>query len=356
MKYMRQFEFFQCGYSSVYSLFNFVVMISTLNFRLFCIFICCYYLSNSFLDRLLVTKLYNYHHFNFIFIRRKIKMNINLYNSNSYDYLINRDPNVYINNVLKKSIDSTKLCINNNITKIEISFPEIIKNDISVIESLNLNRAFVLEYIKSFTSYGKNLWVVFPDNKELKLALDKWDNNNDNNNGDKNIKDTFTITSLSVASKILNANNNEDNGLSLQLLNHHLPEVLVIVNPGFNVNEWIDLANLNTNAIVIVINGNLDRLRNGYYPSIFYPTLTKVTNTYYRSFIQAFFIQNIAVNGDRYGGWLLRNYPNNWMIVIKNKDNKYERLTEYDQDQQPNAQIVWKTAKIAYQRIWGGMF
>lgn len=290
-------------------------------------------------------------------------MNINLYDSNSYDYLINRDPNVYINNVLRKSIDSTKLCINNNITKIEISFPEIIKNDISVIESLNLNRAFVLEYIKSFTSYGKNLWVVFPDNKELKLALDKWDNNNNNNNnkGDKNVEDTFTITSLSVASKILNTNNNdknnEDSGLSLQLLNqNNQPEVLVIVNPGFNVNEWIDLANLNTNAIVIVINGNLDRLRNGYYPSIFYPTLTKVTNTYYRSFIQAFFIQNIAVNGDRYGGWLIRNYPHKWMIVIKNKDYIYERLTEYNQEQQPNAQIVWKTTKVAYQSIWGGMF
>ena len=326
-----------------------------LNFRLFCVLICCYCLSNSFLNRISVSKIFNYHHVNFIFIRSKVKININLYNSNSYDYLINRDPNVYINNVLRKSIDSTKLCINNNATKIEISFPEIIKNDISVIESLNLNRAFVLEYIKSFSSYGKKLWVLFPDNKELKLALDKWNNNN---NGDTNIKDTFTITSLTEASKILNTNNNDNGnyGNDNNELSVLQPEVLVVVNPGFNVNEWIDLANLNTNAIVIVINGNLDRLRNGYYPSIFYPTLTKVTNTYYRSFIQAFFIQNIAVNGDRYGGWLLKNYPNNWIVVIKNKNNIYERLVEYDQEQQPNAQIVWKTAKVAYQNIWGGIF
>lgn len=332
-----------------------VEMSPILNFRLFCVLICCYCLSNSFLNRISVSKIFNYHHVNFIFIRSKVKININLYNSNSYDYLINRDPNVYINNVLRKSIDSTKLCINNNATKIEISFPEIIKNDISVIESLNLNRAFVLEYIKSFSSYGKKLWVLFPDNKELKLALDKWNNNN---NGDTNIKDTFTITSLTEASKILNTNNNDNGnyGNDNNELSVLQPEVLVVVNPGFNVNEWIDLANLNTNAIVIVINGNLDRLRNGYYPSIFYPTLTKVTNTYYRSFIQAFFIQNIAVNGDRYGGWLLKNYPNNWIVVIKNKNNIYERLVEYDQEQQPNAQIVWKTAKVAYQNIWGGIF
>ena len=324
-----------------------------LNFRLFCVLICCYCLSNSFLNRISVSKIFNYHHVNFI--RSKVKMNINLNNTNSYDYLINRDTNVYINNLLRKSIDSTKLCINNNVTKIDISFPEIIKNDISVIESLNLNRAFVLEYIKSFSSYGKKLWVLFPDNKELKLALDKWNNNN---NGDTNIKDTFTITSLTEASKILNTNNNDNGnyGNDNNELSVLQPEVLVVVNPGFNVNEWIDLANLNTNAIVIVINGNLDRLRNGYYPSIFYPTLTKVTNTYYRSFIQAFFIQNIAVNGDRYGGWLLKNYPNNWIVVIKNKNNIYERLVEYDQEQQPNAQIVWKTAKVAYQNIWGGIF
>lgn len=263
----------------------------------------------------------------------------------SYDYLSNRDQNVYINNVLRQSIESTKLCINNKITKIEISFPEIINNDISVTESLNLNRAFVLEYIKAFTSYGKNLWVLFPDNKELNLALDIWDRDKRKNDH----RNVVSVTSIVTASKLLSSCNQYE---------IQQPKVMVVVNPGFNVNEWIDVANLQTNSITIVINGNIDRLRNGYYPSIFYPTLAKVSNMYYQLFTQAFFIQSIAINGDRYGAWLIKNYPNKWMILIKNKDNSYGILKIFDnQDQkQPNAQEVWKTAKAAYQEIWGGLF
>ena len=40
-----------------------------------------------------------------------------------------------------------KIC-NQGATRIEISFPEIRKNDISVVESLDINRDFVLKFIK----------------------------------------------------------------------------------------------------------------------------------------------------------------------------------------------------------------
>lgn len=246
-------------------------------------------------------------------------------------YLSTKDPSVYLSSILRTSVESTKACIKDNIKFIEIAFPEIRKSDLSVTESLNTNRAFVKEYVKSFSSYGKNVWVLFPDNKELKLAADIWGTNN-----------PFTLTSL--------------NGASKEIMNREdaKPEVMIAVNPGFNVEEWIELANINTDSIVIVINGNLDRLRNGYYPSIFYPGLTKVTNNYYKKFIQAYFIQSIAVSGDSYGSWLTKIYSENWKLLIKSQNNQYNLIREYMIE--PNPKDAWNTAKNSYREIWGGFF
>lgn len=69
------------------------------------------------------------------------------------------------------------------------------------------------------------------------------------------------------------------------------PKLMVSVNPGFNVEEWIELVGVTRGAPLIVINGNLDRLRNGYYPALFYPGLSRVNKDFYSKATQALFLR-----------------------------------------------------------------
>lgn len=45
---------------------------------------------------------------------------------------------------------------------------------------------------------------------------------------------------------------------------------------GYNIEEFLDLEKLGKqrpSAPMVIINGNLDRVKSGYYPPIFYPQL-----------------------------------------------------------------------------------
>ena len=94
----------------------------------------------------------------------------------SYDYL-RGDNKVYLQTILKKSIESTRLMLKTPATQrlIEIEFPVNRKNDLSAAETLDQSRDFALNFIQGFASeYKKDMWVVFPDRKEASLARKKW--------------------------------------------------------------------------------------------------------------------------------------------------------------------------------------
>ena len=94
---------------------------------------------------------------------------------------------------------------------------------------------------------------------------------------------------------------------------------------------------------IIVINGNLERLRNGYYPSFFYPRLAQANKQFYQSFISAYNLKPIAINGDRYAVWLIRNFPQSWQLFAKTPSNNYEMKQEFPQE--PEATVTWNLAK-----------
>lgn len=203
-------------------------------------------------------------------IRTRTQRSYALFNGRGgYDYLANADSNNYIQNILRRSIDSTKTCVQADCKNIEVAFPESRKNDISVTESLNINRAFAFEYTtiiaREFQCTKNDIWLIFPDKGEATLGIKEWDRISDTST-------PFTLASIDTAYAQLQAMsaNSEGGG-------GDFPRFLVSVNPGFNVEEWILLAELgeklkvqSEETVLIVINGNLDRLRNGYYPSFFF--------------------------------------------------------------------------------------
>lgn len=83
------------------------------------------------------------------------------------------------------------------------------------------------------------------------------------------------------------------------------------VNPGFNVSEWFSMQSLSSKFIVS-LNGDLDRIRSGYYPRIFYPKLFKTRTEFLVNFQEVFYLKPLAD-----GGMLFREYPNNWTLYYK---------------------------------------
>jgi len=258
-----------------------------------------------------------------------------LLQNSKFSYLNDKDQKSYLVNVIKQSTDSTKAAISSGIKLIELAFPENRKNDISVSESLDTNRQFVKEFAKNFNSYGKNLWIIFPDRKESFLAMKSWG-------------DSLSFTVLGLES------------FTIENILTKSPKCIIVMNPGFNVEEWITIAKVYESSIsimnevpLIMINGNLDRLRNGYYPSLFYPQLKAVTDSFYRKFISVYFLSPIAVSGDRLGAWLVKTYNNPWQILVKSKAG-YESIAQYDRE--PKPQDAWNYAKKSFNSIWGTVF
>ena len=58
------------------------------------------------------------------------------------------------------------------------------------------------------------------------------------------------------------------------------------------VKEIYDAAVEGTNRSLVIFNGELDRIRSGYYPSFFYPGLAKMAKEWLPQFCTAYYIHN----------------------------------------------------------------
>ncbi|OMO56236.1 hypothetical protein CCACVL1_26684 [Corchorus capsularis] len=97
-------------------------------------------------------------------------------------------------------------------------------------------------------------------------------------------------------------------------------ELFIVGYPYFNVNEMIVVEELykeavmNTTRKLIIFNGELDRIRSGYYPAFFYPKLAALTKTLLPMMETIYYIHNFK---GRNGGTLFRCYPGPWRVLRK---------------------------------------
>ncbi|XP_019445238.1 PREDICTED: protein LOW PSII ACCUMULATION 3, chloroplastic isoform X1 [Lupinus angustifolius] len=102
-------------------------------------------------------------------------------------------------------------------------------------------------------------------------------------------------------------------------------ELFLVAYPYFNVNEMLVVeelykeAVLNTERKLIIFNGELDRIRSGYYPPFFYPKLAALNKTFLPMMETVYYIHNFK---GRNGGTLFRCYPGPWK-VLRRVGNKY---------------------------------
>ncbi|GAV84374.1 DUF1995 domain-containing protein [Cephalotus follicularis] len=95
-------------------------------------------------------------------------------------------------------------------------------------------------------------------------------------------------------------------------------ELFLVAYPYFNVNEMLVVEELYKEAVVntarkmIIFNGELDRIRSGYYPPFFYPKLATLTKTLLPMMETVYYIHNFK---GRNGGTLFRCYPGPWKVL-----------------------------------------
>ncbi|XP_042029014.1 uncharacterized protein LOC121775966 isoform X3 [Salvia splendens] len=118
-------------------------------------------------------------------------------------------------------------------------------------------------------------------------------------------------------------------------------QLFLVGYPYFNVNaEMLVVEELYKEAVVetsrnlIIFNGELDRIRSGYYPAFFYPKLAALTLSFFPKMETVYYIHNFK---GRNGGVLFRCYPGPWR-VLKKMRNEY--ICVHQQEMMPSLKEV----------------
>lgn len=175
----------------------------------------------------------------------------------------------------------------------EIQFPAVPNMATAALnELLDANRAYARDLVRSFVprTPREKLHVVFPDVEEARLAVRAY--------GDVN----FTVRALPKQRPLYV----REGG------------VAIVVQPGFNVSEWMEIENLEGMPI-ITVNADLDKVRSSYYPRLFYPGLYKVKERFLSRFEEAYYIKMFAN-----GGTLMRRFPDGWRLFYAALDGLKE--------------------------------
>lgn len=182
----------------------------------------------------------------------------------------------------------------------ELQFPSVSNIATAALnELLDANRAHARTLLTRLrtTLAPRTLTALFPDSGETALAARAWHN-----------ESPSPIAALDAPPPSL--------------------DIALVVNPGFNVSEWFALEALQA-PVVIALNADLDRVRSGYYPRIFYPRLYDTRTRFLSGFQEVFYLKNLAD-----GGTLLREFPGEWTLF-------YRPLPKGRTDPPPPPTVLW---------------
>lgn len=176
---------------------------------------------------------------------------------------------------------------------IELFFPAVPNMATAALNQLlDANRAYAKQFMLASRARLEGavtaLHVVFQDSAEAKLACDAYG------------EVPFAISVLPKPSGppplfVSEARNNSG--------------IIAVIQPGFNVDEWISMEHLQGSLPVVAINADLDKVRGSYYPRLFYPRLHAVKDRFLSKFVEAYYIKSFSN-----GGILFRSFPGKWRL------------------------------------------
>lgn len=153
-------------------------------------------------------------------------------------------------------------------------------------------------------------WLVLPDDKEVELAKDEWTGQRYRKAcrftsiraaveaAGAELKLAWGSTLASTVNKLQGGDGILADSASLDELDANTVGLHMVCQPGNGgpVEDWINVKSLSEslpNVPMVVVNGALDKVRDGYYPAVFFPALA-ATKSFYDNFEAAFFLKPLV--------------------------------------------------------------
>ena len=229
----------------------------------------------------------------------------------------------------QKALTSLQQALQNKLRLLEIDFPPLLAegktlfDDFDNVQELTQNVNWCVELLPALCN-SRNVWFVLPDTKEVQLAKEEW-------TGQRYRQAPYTTIQAVVeeynaeyskpwgatfadAMQSLTSNNVLGDASTLDdISNAPRPSLHFICQPGNGgpVEDWINCETLHNNSSketsTVIVNGALDKVRDGYYPAVFFPKLAATVDRFYRNFEPLLILKPISNKGVY--GWLYRVYP-----------------------------------------------
>lgn len=246
---------------------------------------------------------------------------------------------------------------------VEVDFPPFIGgksqfDDYDNVSELDTNRDWCAQLVPMLSNQAasKCTWLVLPDDKECELAAIEWTGQLYRSETKRftSIRAACEATSGSLVKKAWGSNLaetfNKLQGGDGVLADSTKLDTLTLIDGRFQlicqpgnggpVEDWINVEQLaQGECITCVVNGALDKVRDGYYPAIFFPALAKTT-PFYKTFEPVFIAK--PLNDKGFAGWLFRVYPEPWQVILqtarpdKNNDLKVINTVVLETTERPS--------------------
>ena len=207
------------------------------------------------------------------------------------------------------------------------------------VQILNWNRDWCMASMQPLAGeLDGELWLAFPDRKELELAREEWP-------GASYAK--ATLTTLEDAAEVLSGSSDQAWGAAFARAAEGLlgtsnlgakpetttapaPQVVVAVQPGDGgpLEDWLNLERCQpSDGLLVSVNGAFDKLRGGFYPRPLFPKLAECVDRFVVDAEALVVLKNVADKGR--AGWLFRVYPEPWQLFAQGKEASL-LLEQYD--------------------------
>lgn len=234
-----------------------------------------------------------------------------------------------------QAIENTIVALQGGEMLIEVNFPPIPNMATAALNQLlDANRAYAKLLLQALhvrlclaSSRFSKLYAVFPDNAEANLARKAYGSDV-----------PFLLSSIEQLSAQLKQKEQPKDG------DEQGKAVLVLVQPGFNVEEYIKMEGLEVLGMPIVtLNGDLDKVRSpAYYPRIFYPKLHQARRRFFCRFKEAYYVKLFSN-----GGVLFKLYLSSWKLFYSGKKGT-EQI--WQGDERPEFRDVEKQLSLAKEK------
>ncbi|WIA14511.1 hypothetical protein OEZ85_003030 [Tetradesmus obliquus] len=248
---------------------------------------------------------------------------------------------------------ATKAALADGLKLLEVEFPvsglAASQGDGDGQTEMNECMAYLRKFMNGFADQAQATRVFFPDNVELAIA--RSGQTSDPSAGRRAMDATFGsdcdfrmgyLTKQSAAWAVLGMNF----GNTFQPSDLVKPDdaMFVVAYPSFNPREELsatrqlwDAAAAPADRPLIIFNGELDRLRGGYYPGLFFPELAKLTAEFLPKVEAAYYIHNFK--GTR-PGVLFRAYPGPWQVLRRSPIDPDATQCVWSSDTRPSLKEV----------------